>query len=266
MAEPTLDACREKHRRGVKHLDDLNGRVSKYLATEPKPHRVSGKFHPDRREYVVVGEITEPMDEVAWGVLFGDVLHNFRSALDHLVWQLVLLHTRKEGDGGNCFPMESSGRRYWSIEKDGSPSVRDRALKGVSGEHKAIIDALQPYRTRDEGAPFLADLRAWSNYDKHRLLNPVLAAVDAVSPNGLMPLPNEDAGILVGHQTSPFSPDGEAEILALEYSCPGPNPNVTVDREIPINVGFGKPPVRVGDLPKLADYVGAIIEKFAPSF
>ena len=28
-----------------------------------------------------------------WGVLIGEILHNLRSALDHLIWQLVILET-----------------------------------------------------------------------------------------------------------------------------------------------------------------------------
>jgi len=263
MAKPTLEACREKHRRGAEHLAQLNSEVSEYLGSEPKPHRTAGEFHPDRREYVVIGEIVKPMPEVWWGVLLGDALHNLRSALDHLVWQLILLNTGKDGSTENKFPIESSGQRYWSIAKNGRPSVRDRALKGVSDQHRTLIDALQPYRTREEGrASQLANLRDWSNFDKHRLLNPALTAIDdefRVSSNG-------DAGEIVGITAAPFSPEGETEVLAIEYSCPGDEPHVSMKDEVAVNVGFGQPAVRVAALSGIAVYVGEVIEAFADDF
>lgn len=267
MAKPTLEACMEKHRRGAEHLAQLDSEVSEYLGSEPKPHRTAGQFHPDRRKYVVVGEILKPMPEVWWGVLLGDGLHNLRSALDHLVWQLVLLNTGKDGSTESKFPIESSGQRYWSIAKNGKPSVRDRALKGVSDRHRAFIDALQPYRTKEEGkASQLANLRNWSNFDKHRLLNPALTAIDAFGENQLRLSSNADAGEIIGIDPAPFSPDGETEILAVEYSCPGDDPDVTMESKVAVNVGFGEPAVRVIDLPQLAVYVGEVIEAFADDF
>lgn len=198
--EASLDGCRAKHERGVEYLQQVNAEVTEYLGSEPKPYRMRGNFERDRSEYVVVGEVTEPIpDPVRWSLILGDALHNLRSALDHLVWQRVVLNTGKKGGRSNLYPIATSGARYWSITKDGRQSLRDRALKGVSDEHRALIDALQPYRAREpDKAHFLVTLQALSNQDKHRLLNPILYSIDAVGDNGLRLTYNEDAGDIVG--------------------------------------------------------------------
>ena len=46
-----------------------------------------------------------------WAVILGDAVHNLRSALDHLIWQLVLLDTGKDGSNEHQFPVASSGER-----------------------------------------------------------------------------------------------------------------------------------------------------------
>lgn len=151
-----------------------------YLNADPKPYVLQGRFDPGRGEYIFVGKIITPIgDATRWGVVFGDVLHNFRSALDRLVCQLVLLNTGRECTRENQFPICSNGARYWSIGRNGEPSLRDRQLKSVADEHKAIIDALQPYRThglRPNQVKALAGLHDFSNIDKHRVIHPSLRA------------------------------------------------------------------------------------------
>lgn len=266
--EASLDGPRAKHERGVKYLDQLHAEVSEYLGSEPKPYRITGNFERDRREYVLKGEVIEPIeDPERWSLVLGDALHNLRSALDHLIWQLVILNTGKKGGTENLFPIATTGSRYWSISKNGRQSLRDRALKGVSDEHRAVIDRLQPYRTPEFGpTKLLRTLRDLSNYDKHRLLNPLLCAIDAAGENAIHLSVNEDAGEVIGYSVQPFPPEGEAEILACELSCPGENPEVSMDREPAVSIGFGESPIRASDLPRLGVTVGEIIESFARYF
>jgi hypothetical protein len=243
--------------------------MREYLTGEPKPYEVRGKFHPDRREYVFVGKILRPPpDPVRWGVVLGDVLHNFRSALDHLVWQLVLL-SGKKGSPENQFPICDRGATYWSIKKDGTPSTRDRCLKNVAEEYRAIIDFYQPYRTRHlarNRIEAFAGLRDLSNYDKHRLVHLALFAVDAINTKDFALLSNEDAGDMIGQQMEPLREDAETEVLCCEFPCPGPNPDVSVRGELPIGVGFGVPPVRLPAFFTIADQVEEILGNFAPVF
>lgn len=101
-----------------------------------------------------------------WGVILGDFLHNVRSALDHLVWQLVLLSEQQAPGVQHQFPIALSERAYLA-----SRGMRERMLAGVADEHRAVIDQVQPFRLGDEAKTHsLAYLSRLSNTDKHRIL------------------------------------------------------------------------------------------------
>ena len=243
----------------------------KYLTREPKPYSLRGQFHPDRCEYVFVGKILEPIEDPAyWGTVLGDVLHNFRCALDHLVCQLVLVNTGKECSGDSQFPIASTGPAYWSDKKRGS-STRDWRLQGVSDEAKAVIDALQPYRThglRPNQIEVLDALRIFSNLDKHRLIHPTLFAVDVHEASDFKFISNEDAGDMIGQELDALTTDRETEVLTVKFSCPGPNPDVRVEGELPMGVGFGKTPrpVRLPAFFTLAVHIEWILGQFVRFF
>ena len=205
-------------------------------------------------------------------VLLGDAIHNLRSALDHLLWQLVVLDSGKDGTTETQFPIESSGSRYWSIGKDGLDSLRDRRLRGLSKEHKAMIDTCQPYRIRGQaGVPTtaidpLATLQDLSNHDKHRLLHILIFAVDVQQEHGFRLVANEDAGEQLEATLAPFSEDGPVQIMTVEFSCPGPNPNVFSEGDLMISPGVEVASLRLKDLPRLAEIVLELISRFAPDF
>ena len=183
MAIPTLEGCREKWARGTTLLNRVIELVGEYVGEEPPPHRTNGAFDAASGTYVITGEIVRPMpDPTMWAVLLGDAVHNLRSALDHLIWQLVLVNTGKDGSTDNQFPICDTGEGYWNPGKNGSPSQRTRRLKGVSREHMAIIDTFQAYRNYEarnqNRLDPLATLRDLSNHDKHRLLHVLIMAVD----------------------------------------------------------------------------------------
>jgi len=92
-----------------------------------------------------------------------NVVHQLRSALDNLVWQLVIANGR-EPSRANAFPIRSDdpgGRRIFN----------DRLIN-VHEDHKAVIDRCQPWswpRAARDDHP-LARLEAMWNADKHRVL------------------------------------------------------------------------------------------------
>lgn len=277
MAEPaeapTLEGCWEKQRRGVKHLRDLDSAIADWVgdpSIESKPYSISGEFRPDSREYVFTGQLVKPLDDLLlWGVMLGDAIHNLRSALDLLIWQLVLLDTGKPGTGENQFPICDTGASYWSGTKE-RPSMRERRLRGVSDAHKAVIDEEQPYRTwtpPSVNRP-LSVLRDLSNHDKHRLIHLTDFAVDFPSREALDDffVANADAGERVGIRFEPFRADRETEVFAAEYTCPGPNPDVSVKSEPTLGIGIRETRTRFWHLMGIGDEVGRIIKVFAPDF
>ncbi|MGO8905512.1 MAG: hypothetical protein ACLQMH_07815 [Solirubrobacteraceae bacterium] len=108
----------------------------------------------------------DPEPPLHLGVIVGDILHNLRCVLDHLVWQLVELNGRKPGEH-NQFPIFDTPKAY--KEKAG------RYLRGVASEHKTLIETFQPYHLDGDPAYHnLAVLRDLSNIDKHRFVHPVV--------------------------------------------------------------------------------------------
>lgn len=89
----------------------------------------------------------------------GDVVHNLRSALDHLANQLVWV-----GSGE-----EPSRRVEFPIAKDAATYERDKARKVEGMCPKAIkaIDALKPYKGGNDALWRIHEL---DNIDKHRAL------------------------------------------------------------------------------------------------
>ena len=84
-------------------------------------------------EQVWVYQGPTPTVPVEWSVIIGETLYNMRSALDHLIWQLVLANGHTPGRH-NQFPI-SKDCQHWQQEKD-------RLLKGVSRRHQAMILAI----------------------------------------------------------------------------------------------------------------------------
>ena len=141
---------------------------------------VRAERDPKTGEYayrVRVGRAPDP----EWGVFIGEIAHNLRSALDGLVHQLVL-------DNGetptirNQFPVFLVGRTIRKQKSGGGPIPHFEGdgrtmLKGVSKEHQAKIERLQPYKRANQHglADFGKDnylylLKELNNADKHRLI------------------------------------------------------------------------------------------------
>ena len=121
---------------------------------------VKEEFHGDAGEqrWVYCGERSDV--PIAWSIRIGEILHNLRSALDHLVWQLVLANGQKP-EHHNGFPI-CSDKQVWLRECP-------RKLQGVSDAIKNEIYLLQPFKAA-VSHPLLA-LRELHNIDKHRHLN-----------------------------------------------------------------------------------------------
>ena len=164
MTSPTLVGCWAKLRRADLHLQELNEEIGDYVA-EDHSRKVSTYDEAKQLSELRI-EVGEPPNDLLWSVILGDFLHNVRSALDHLVWQLVLLAGKQQPGRQHQFPIAMTKESY--ERPDG---LRDRCLAGVAEEHRAIIDRVQPFRLGDDVSDHsLAHLRRLSNADKHRIL------------------------------------------------------------------------------------------------
>ena len=144
--------------------------LMRFLGREP--YTIIVQRQPKLHEYIVRTKVREepPPD---WSPIIGDVVHNWRSALDHLAWQLVIRNKRKPS-GGTQFPIFSKSpfdaSLYPNIKEAEDTLKRwNRQVKGMHSGDVALIERLQPYNVGENaGVPVLSMLAELSNWDKHR--------------------------------------------------------------------------------------------------
>lgn len=227
----TLDRIDAKIERADSLIEQLNDAIVDYLAETP--YRVVGEFNRETSDYVLRGLVTTPVP-LLWGVLVGEIAHDLRSSLDNLAWQLALL-TTSTPSARTQFPIALSYEEFHS--KRGQAMIRN-----LTNDHRARIEALQPYNTvnrpEDFGPPALADLRIISNTDKHRVMN---ATVTRQAPEGradFKPLIVRDAESFF--DLVPFgggSVDG-AELARMTLQGVGPDPKVEMEGGFTVTVSF----------------------------
>jgi hypothetical protein len=172
--------------RAHQQLDSLNNDIRTFH--ESKPYLVHPKYNPQTRLLTLTAHIQKPLPK-HWGIQVGEIVHNLRSALDHLVWELVIHHTGSPPTSNKTqFPIFETEKGY-----------RDRSgpnIAGVSPEAATLIESLQPFATGKDGDPRASIQRQplWllhelSNFDKHRTLHLVDVAIAGVDLkfSGLLP-------------------------------------------------------------------------------
>lgn len=112
---------------------------------------------------------TAPPDlPASFAARFGDAIHNYRSALDHIAWQLVR--------HGSCWPLEDESAEnavqfpIYST-RDGFRRNQSRRLPGVDPAAVGFIEARHKYVGGEATNDELLALKKMSNDDKHRTLH-----------------------------------------------------------------------------------------------
>lgn len=152
-ADVILERILIKTKRAEKHLSDVE-------ALARSSRKGIGSFPNSEGKRRRQGT---PLLVVDIGVIVGagDVIHNLRSALDHLAWELAKWKTGEPIKPLNCcFPIGRDIDNYKSIKAGG-------AVAGMSPEAKKAIDDLRPYKS---GAEALWMIHYLDIIDKHRHL------------------------------------------------------------------------------------------------
>ena len=205
--------------------------------------------------------------------LIGDAVHNFRSALDHLVFEL----TFTDSAGGSRLPRGQTLERTMFPDSDSLTNfegihVQTRLLAGLTQKHRAQLKRFQPYRHRKRTTTthpvrLLIDL---SNYDKHRLVQPVLMCASDIYVEVLEsemrdchPAANPDwrSDLVLGVPLEP-----ETEIASLSIEITGPQPQMKVKGTKTLFVGFRNGEGVLDALERMGAYAREIVEFFAPDF
>lgn len=248
-----LDGCRAKIARAGDHLETLKHETARF--TEENPWGLIVEADPESNgQLILLRSLRRPPADppMRLSIIAGDVLHNLRSALDHLVWQLVIL------DGGapgrvNQFPIFDT--------PEGFKQRGHRYLAGVTPDHRNRIEAYQPYKGRD-GFLLLRALATLNDVDKHQVVH-AARQYGLTGPGTITFSPNVRRATIVGRDLTPFE-DGAELYRVTSWDHVGGE--VKVETRPTYTVAFGDPTglvVTRADLIRIATLVSNIVESFS---
>jgi hypothetical protein len=165
-------SSRRKLEWGRLHLEKLKPLLA--TAFDPDKHPVRVSRHVERTGPVAVTvfmlqDLPMPPDETA--LMVGDIIGNFRAALDHMCWELVVRRGKLPAGRRDRqiiqFPFATSATSFYKQLRLRLPGIPPEAHSVV------IIKRYQPYR-RGYEPQALRLLQRLSNIDKHRVLVPTV--------------------------------------------------------------------------------------------
>lgn len=117
----------------------------------------------------------------AFGVWVGELVHDVRSALDQIVYSLVIDNNRDPGEHTQ-FPIYDSKTNWINDIEERDATRVPSPIAGVTDDQFTLIKAAQPYHLAHKKRPGhpLMQLKRMSNVDKHRTLH--VAAIRASTP------------------------------------------------------------------------------------
>jgi len=133
-----LAGVRLKLKRAWNQLDTLKADIEAFF--NPYPYRPTIQFNKQTQRLTIKVQ-TDRSPDPMWGVRVGEIIHDFRSALDHVVWELA-----------GRPPARTSKTQFPIFEYEAGFSDRGvkQFLKGIS-DPKAIvlIKSEQPFFARE---------------------------------------------------------------------------------------------------------------------
>lgn len=226
-------------------MDDLQASISQWLNGDH--HTIRRHRDPDRPNYISIRVTAQDIPADPFALLVGDILHNLRGCLDHLVYALALKHTNPLPDDfakGSEFPIfgDKNSKGMLGAGPQMFQSNGPNKIRGIHPDAQTIIKSLQPYhRRQDFASDPLWVLHDLSNIDKHRLLlvtnchsTGVVLDVDRFRTEGNAILP---AGQSI-HVHGGFI-EGETEVLSCQAIPADPNREMNVEFFRPLlDIGF----------------------------
>jgi hypothetical protein len=213
--------------RATRHFNEATALLAAYK--NPSPYSVRRDENPHTGLSFWITLNMKPPDEIALAA--GDCIHNLRSALDHIIYELSC-YTAGQDVPDTAFPILVSSRNWKSISR--------QQLRAVPVPAFRRIEELQPFQGLDARywtRERLLHVHQLDIADKHRNLNLAVANVP-------------ETGVLYGHDGPPFKVihvhkgrlDEGAETLLLRFD-PSVDVKVKVKPYTFVEVVFADRPV-----------------------
>jgi hypothetical protein len=233
--------ARLKVRRAKHHINDANGVIKRFIAL--KPYEFVAETNAAGGEDLII-RLTEPLPE-SLPAIIGDAVHNLASALDHMMWELLVAENGIP-DRRLQFPRSRSAEDY--------KSVRSRMLK--FGFQEKTADMLQELGVHPGGKNELVwKLLQTDITDKHSIMLPTVGTALLNAKNR-----EEEIG---GH--AKFDANGRIRFFSLQE--PGAklqlerDPDITVFVIFDEGMLFANQPIQI-TLEGLYETVRALIDRF----
>ena len=224
---PTLYGVIEKRNWAEHHLDLIKKSIGEFIDSDPCPIITEG--YPERGIYNARLIYPKKLPFRMISLMIGDCVHNMRSSLDYIAWELAGYDIT---DTTTMFPIFETAAEF---KEKGI-----RRIKKLPSDAQTAIERLQPYNTR-YGGDCLA-LKAIHNLDiadKHKLLTVAIAITEEVVAK---PSPSRVTGkIRWGMRVFEDARLVHNAVIAT-YSISPPIPYVEVNFKVTPQVQFGKIP------------------------
>jgi hypothetical protein len=255
--DPSLTHPRAKLDRAAEHLDALHAELRRF--SEREPHAVAPDDGLDDGWKVLRFQVKEE-PPIQLGLVLGDCIHNLRSALDNLVCQLAYL-SRAENCDRTQFPICGTPEQFAS-------QVARGRLGGLSDDHIAMIECLQPYDGRNTAIQnALVVVRDFDNIDKHQAIHATLAALDPRPEAARASRGRSDGRVELEVQyVTVGEPLYDGAVIARVRGRGTSKPDMNIQVEFPVRIGFGEIGLAADKVPWVWRGIEAIVESFAPAF
>lgn len=257
-----LDGCRAKVRRARFHAAELVAAVQTEIPSAP--YRIRSESDHGTGTFLILAETNPEFTGIPIDLplIAGEAAHQLRSALDHLVWQLVVANTGAPPGGNRSgFPIFKTQAGY----EQRAPSM----IAGVSDAAAGRIRAAQPFNAGDGAERVLTwILHELNNADKHRLIPVVLDHTSVVHVH----LRKRDGSLIevvpVREELREPLRDG-LEIARLSIT------DIADGDSLDVPFGFDLAFEQLGDvqrhpatqlLGEMADYIERLVESFSGEF
>jgi hypothetical protein len=199
--------------RAQEHADAVKSEIAAWQ--DSNPYMVTRERNAEFTRYSLVVHIATQPPLMRWTLAIADVVHNLRTALDHLIYAIAVYETKGESSPPNklAYPICRTSEQFddWGIGR----------IKTLTAEVQAIVKVCQPYNRRHkELPPLLLLLNEFDNRDKHKLLQVAFASI-ATGQVGLVG-PTPEGVTMTTHLNRGEICDG-TELVVFTVNVPCPN-------------------------------------------
>lgn len=163
-------SVKAKVQRGILHIDTLEAAVIDWAKNGT---HVVHHTSRDGRTFEVELRVSSPPPIDEWGTMFGDAIHNLRSALDAWMWEKANeLSSVPINPHDVQFPVSKDGDAWRKWRRRMKPYIDEPLIEGLR--------VSQPHLVTVEGQNALLGLHNLDNIDKHRAFHDIRVLPKAV--------------------------------------------------------------------------------------